>query len=436
MRAQQVDVVVVGAGTAGAAAAGKCARAGLSVICLDVRRLERAGPRWSAWVPRWCFHEAQVDEPSGEELLGAARRVHTAFEESWLAKPAAYRIITPGGEVIDVDLRLLAARLQREARSAGAALLGRVRIGGWDGKVLETSAGSYHPRYLVDASGLGGARLLRQPSVKGEDICVALQQVNAVADVPALEAFHQRQNADVGDGLAFTGCEGPYSTLTLRWDGAHLSLLAGTVPAAGHPSPARLLGRFCDDVGFVGERLWGGARAIPIRRPFDRLAVENVATLGDAAGQVFPPHGSGVGQGLVAAELLARALADGRGPAGYAADYQRRHGGVLAGYDMLRRFVTALPPGTLRRLAEAGLTTPKMVRHALEQRPPALDPDDLPKLARGLLHAPALAAKLAPLTLRSGALRAFYATYPGTAAAIPRWQSWLHALGVQPDPFP
>ena len=57
------DVLIVGAGTAGAAAALFCARRGLSVVCLDRRPLDEAGARWVNGVPRWVFGAVGLAPP-------------------------------------------------------------------------------------------------------------------------------------------------------------------------------------------------------------------------------------------------------------------------------------------------------------------------------------------------------------------------------------
>src|SRR5690606_14363626 len=71
------DVVVVGAGSAGANAAGQLARRGRSVLLLERRPLARAGADWSNGVVKWQFDLAGVAMPSGDERTGEGRqRVH------------------------------------------------------------------------------------------------------------------------------------------------------------------------------------------------------------------------------------------------------------------------------------------------------------------------------------------------------------------------
>ena len=63
-----VDVAIVGAGTAGAAAALLCARRGLRVLAIDRAPLERAGAHWINAVPTRLFDEAGIARPIAPEL--------------------------------------------------------------------------------------------------------------------------------------------------------------------------------------------------------------------------------------------------------------------------------------------------------------------------------------------------------------------------------
>ena len=70
--------------------------------------------------------------------------------------------------------------------------------------------------------------------------------------------------------------------------------------------------------------------------------------MGDAACQVFPAHGSGIGMGLIAGRMLADAVADAVDPGdeqvlwGYQAAFQHEFGGLLAAFDAFRRMSTVL----------------------------------------------------------------------------------------------
>jgi flavin-dependent dehydrogenase len=426
----QADVAIIGAGTAGAAAAALCARAGLSTVCVDRRPLAEAGARWINGVPAWSFDEAGIDQPAGEELHGAGHAFHLV--SGW----GPERIVMTDHEVLEVDMRHLVARLQRMATDAGARLEGEVEIGAFDGRELESSAGTLRARWFVDASGLGGARLLRQPRVARGDLCAAAQEVRAVSDLPRARAFFEEHGVRPGDTACFTGIAGGYSIVNVRLDGDRIGLLTGSIPADGHPSGQQLLDDFVAEHDFIGPTLFGGARAVPLRRPLDRLATDRVALLGDAACQVFSAHGSGIGAGMVAARMLADALSKEGDPQAYAVAWQRRYGGLFAAYDVFRRFSQTLGPDDLERLMTSGLLDEAAARAGLLQRLPALELGTLGARLRALLRERRLARKLAGVGARMAAAGALYARYPEEPARLERWAkraSRLLDAAAEPD---
>lgn len=364
MCAVDVDLAIVGAGTAGSALASHAARAGMRVVCLDRRPLGEAGARWVNGVPCWMFREAGLDEPRGDEHLGHGHPFHL------VAGHGPARVVVREHDLLDVDMRLLVARLQRAAIEAGADLRGEVRVHGLRAGSLSTSVGDVRARWFVDASGLAGARLLAQPRLPRADVCAAAQEVRAVRDPAGARAFLERHGVEPGSTLCFTSIAGGYSILSVRVDGDRVSLLTGSVPALGHPGGARLLASFVAEQPWIGGFLFGGARAIPLGRP-RVLWQGNVALLGDAGGQVFSAHGSGIGLGLVAARQLADALARGDGLEGYARAFRRRWGVLLLGYDLLRRLSRRLGAREVGWMMRAGLLNEASVRAALEQRMPS-----------------------------------------------------------------
>ena len=71
--------------------------------------------------------------------------------------------------------------------------------------------------------------------------------------------------------------------------------------------------------------------------------------------------------------MLAEALANKRGPMIYELRFLRRWGGLLAGYDVFRRFSQGLEVADLARLMELGLLDADGSRAGAAQRWPALD---------------------------------------------------------------
>jgi flavin-dependent dehydrogenase len=428
-----VDVAIVGAGTAGAAAAALCAERGLRTVCVDRAPLAGAGATWVNAVPGWMFACAGIAEPTGAELRGGVQPVR--LHAGWGAR----HVLIDGHGVLDVDMRLLVMRLQELARQRGAVLAGETAVHGVDAPGhLRTSRGAITAGVIVDASGLAGARLLDQPRVPAEHLCAAAQEVRRLADAAGARTFFAAHGAAPDEGLCFAGIAGGFSVLNVRRDGDEVSLLSGSIPALGHPPGKAILERFVAEQPWIGARVLGGARAIPLRRPFDRLAGAGgrIALLGDAAGQVFPAHGSGVGTGLVAARALADALAGGGDAHAYACAWQRQFGGLLASYDLFRRFSTTLTVDDLGRMMDLGLMDAALARHGLQQTPARLPLAAVPGKLAALVRAPRLAARLGSVVARMLVVRALYSRYPDTEAQLPAWSRRVARVFDEPADRP
>jgi flavin-dependent dehydrogenase len=308
-----VDVAIVGAGSAGAATAAFCAERGLSTLCIDRAALADAGASWVNGVPGWAFDDAGLERPTGDELRGS-RTVHLVIGHG------PKRVVVEDHGVLEVDMAKLTTRLHGLARQHGAQLFGKCAVRGLGDDGLVTDRGEVTARWFVDASGMSGCRLLDQPRVEPGDICVAAQEVHRLVDADAAREFFASHNVPYGQAVCFMGVVGGFSVVQYRCEGDYVSMLVGSVPADGHPSGKQVLDGLVAEHDWIGETIFGGSRAIPIRRPFDRIASRRVAAIGDAAAQVFSAHGSGVGHHLVAARLLADELASERGPQSYGSE--------------------------------------------------------------------------------------------------------------------
>lgn len=420
-------VGIIGLGTAGSAAAAACARRGLAVVGVERGPLDQAGARWVNGVPRWTFAAGGVSEPIGAELRGAEAPFHLVA--GWGPAKIVAR------SALEVDMRHLVARLQAVAREHGADLRGSVTSDRLVGRTLRTSAGDLVADVWVDASGVSGHQLLGQPDVDRRDLCAAAQEVRELRDPIAAARFRERFGAQDGEPVCFSGVAGGYSIVNVRVDGLEVGLLTGSIPAEGQPGGKALLDRFAAEHSWVGARVFGGARAIPIRRAWEVVGWKDRALIGDSASQVYAAHGSGVGMQLVAAELLAAALAEGRGVWGYNVAWQRAYGGMLAASDLFRRLSSTLSADEIAALMARGALSPESSAQAMEQRPIRLPLGTLIRAAAGLARVPRLGARLLPTLARMRAVEALWAAYPASPEGYPAWASWAERLtGIAPWP--
>jgi len=414
---REVDVAIVGAGTAGAAAARGFARGGARVVCVERRPLDQAGARWVNGITRSALVEAGVELPASASL-GGPHPIHMIA--------GRHRVTVAEHDLVDVDMRALVALLHDQARDAGAVLAGGVTVRGREGTTLHTDAGSIRARWIIDASGLAGARLLGQAAVAPRHLCAAAQAVHQVRDRDAARAYFAAAGVGPGEVAAHLGAARGYSLLNVRLHpgGDTVGILTGSIPALGFPSGKSLLDRFVREQPWIGRRLFGGAGPIPLRRPYDRLAGDGVALIGDAGCQVFPAHGSGIGAGMLAARLLVDTLGAGGSLRDYQVAWHRRWGGLFAAYDAFRRWNQDLDGELVAAVMELGLFDEVMARAGLDQTLPSISLRDLPPRAQALTRLrrrPSLVPGLARVVAQVGAAHLLARLYPRGERGLGAW---------------
>lgn len=428
------ELLVIGLGTAGAALARAASMRGLRVVGIDSRPLSEAGARWVNGVPRWCFAAAGLEAPSGPELHGEGAGFHM------IAGWGPRRLVAPAEGLLEVDMRALVARLQREAALAGATLIGEVRAtqlrrveSGW--AVTLSTGAELRVAQVVDAAGLGGCGLVPAHRPERRDLCVAAQAVHAIDDMAGCRAFFDAHRVPLGDAAVFTGVAGGFSIVNVRAElsahhaegsapGPTVSILTGAIPGLGHAAGPALLQRFVAEQPWIGEQRFGGARAIPIGPPAGRLVEEGVLRIGDAAGMVFAAHGSGIGLHLLVGADLAAHLAQGQPVGSYTARFHRRFGGMICASVAFARFSTTIDQPLLERLVDSGLLSPQLFRAGLLQHPMRPGASDLPGLLVSALRSPSLLRRLGPTLVQMQRLELHHLRVPD---ADPAFSTWLDA---------
>jgi flavin-dependent dehydrogenase len=449
---ETTDLLIVGAGTAGLTLAWKAAEAGLRTVVVDPRARENAGSAWVNGVERRLWPDLGLPPPTHPVVHSEPIGFH-------MQSVTGARVTSRDVPVVDVDMAALTVDLAARAEAAGAELRyevavesprfrgarvvgatvrsrARRRDGATAGGTTELEAA-----LTVDASGQDGVvrtQLRRDQAdtapVALADTCVAAQQVRAITDRGAAEAFLARHGLAPGETLSWSSVRGGYSILNVAVDLEHgqVSFLTGAMLSQGQQSALDLMEEGLRRVGFAGTRISGGGGLIPVRRAFDRLVGPGWALLGNAASQVFPAHGSGVAAGMRGAAILAAVATDalaGPGPEldalwPYAAAYQRTRGAICAGQEWVRRLAETFEAVDVGFLYDAGVIDPGALTQSLACEPVRLSPAQLAATARAARRHPRLMARVVGAAARAQAAVALYERYPERwdPRAFARWQ--------------
>ena len=228
-----------------------------------------------------------------------------------------------------------------------------------------------------------------------------------------------------GETLCFTGVAGGFSVVNVRLeeelDEPGLAILTGSIPGLGHESGVQLLERFVAEHPWVGERILGGARPIPLETPVPRLDHGRILRIGDAARQVYSAHGSGIAAQLVAARLYAERLVAGDTPWQVNVAWQRRCGGELAAATAFARFSRDLGTARLAQVMRSGLMPASASLQSLLQRPMRPSVVDLPRMAVGAILNPAIVREMVPILNRMTSIRRLAKKYPDDSADLGAW---------------
>ncbi|MHA1583399.1 MAG: geranylgeranyl reductase family protein [Candidatus Baldrarchaeia archaeon] len=352
------DVIVVGAGTGGTMAAKNSAKGGLKVLLIDKKPRDKIGDKVCGdAIGRHHFDNLGLSYPKGDEL-------ESVFEGIEVYSPDLETVFKIKGERLEgfgVNRYLFGQRLLRDALDAGAELMDNANVikpvikenfvkgvvvkNGNETKEVEANI-------VIDASGVTGVIRKRLPSEFGvereilqEDLIVAYREIRELKELgenPNYAKIYLTQRV----------APGGYYWIFPKKNGIIVNVGIGVQSGPNAPSPKRQLYEYVLNRELFRDSkiIHGGGGAVPTRRPLDCLTGNGVMFVGDAAFQVNPVHGGGIGPsmtagkiaGEVAIEALEKDDVSREGLWDYNVRFMKEYGAKQAGLDIFRWFLQKL----------------------------------------------------------------------------------------------
>lgn len=309
---KQTDIIIVGAGIAGCVLAFHLANSRFKIKVFEKEKQDNLGHDWCDSVEKKAFAYANIPPPKGKERKND--RDHLVI----LSPDFQSTIHLNKHDYWIVDRKLFQERLVALAEKAGAEFNFGVEIvepigrGQWVVGVKTKEEQVENARIVIDCSGKD--RILAKNieildlnvEIKKKDKVKAYRELHKVTDGKI-----DWKNIPIDKNLLYFryGFEKGFSWLNFE-DNNHLEVGSGVGKGYSDRSPKAIVNDFINSKSNVeNEKIRGGGGDIIVRRPTTMVWYGFLA-VGEAACQVVPTNGFGIGPAMIAAKMAAEVAAD------------------------------------------------------------------------------------------------------------------------------
>jgi len=310
MISSETDILVIGAGPAGCAAALAAAKQGLRVVVLDRKERIEKPVRCGELVPRLMLGEWHVPDKAVAQTTDGIV-LHLPSGEP--------RILRAPGAVLNREI-FNQYLMDRSEHTGSKVLFGTELLEFKAGLATVRKSGTtglVRCRVLIGADGprskTAGCAGLGRP-----DTFYALQEVVRLKSPISCAQLYFSKSYPLG-----------YAWLFPKGDQANLGLAANWPKIRQAGLELELLKVRLQDEGILvpGPRISRVAGLVPVSGPLERIATEDVLLCGDAAGQVDPLTGAGILHALRCGTLAGESAAS--PPAFAAASAEEAQAGLI-----------------------------------------------------------------------------------------------------------
>lgn len=469
-KTKALKIAIAGAGPAGLLLARELARAGMKVTVYEKRARAAGAHDWSDAIEYDVLRDAGFGMPVAENGIFRGKLVKKSpagkglFErhaidplEIWAPDLSCKTKTDVRFGYILTDRVALDAMLRAEAVKAGAqilyshqavGLLGRtkgpldkIRVEGLRVRGPKNKMADIQADITVDATGMDS--ILRT----GLSASGAIERPFGGKEIAyAWRTVRKLDRAKLGPGGIPDhyryGAHGGYFWTHLH-DEKTIDVGGGVKDEPGRVDPAEVVRGIIDEYPAITskELRGGGGRVLAGRSPWS-LVASGFLAVGDAAGQVIPTTGCGVGAGLAGAMMAARTVIEAGGNTGIDAlwAYNRRwfvesgRGANLAALGALKDILQDLSHEEIAFLMEKDILSGEMLTPSINGRFFAPDQRSMMSALVSGISKPSILMKLGKAVSTGKKVYAHYARYPRkwSEKGFERWKKRAETLFAGP----
>jgi len=446
------DVIIAGAGTAGTTTAMTIAKKGHSVLLIDRKEKNSIGDK-TCGDALASHHPERLKELIGLPDIPKSIVEHVVDGIDLIAPDRKHRLRLDGPTIRGFSLNRLKLGqwLLNLAEQVGVDILSSTRVkrllfdGGTISGVKVRRNDRVEDRDLtakivVDASGASGMLRRQLPTsspidrfVEKQDMMVAwrniLETPNYSFETPDLLEIYWNQDQTPG-GYTWVFPQGKN----------RVNVGLGFITLPGHESPRDVFNRFVrTNWDFMKKHhisIDSSGGIAPMRRPIDSLVDNNFMVVGDAACQVNPVHGGGIGPSMLGGALAGISASNAlevnnlsiESLWSYNISYMESYGVKQAALDIFKWYLLSISNEEIDFAFRKGIIKGSdLLSVSITGEMKTGKSEKMKRLLSGLGNVPFL-RRMAEVSKTMTQMRAIYADYPDSPHGLEDWRTRLFPL--------
>lgn len=444
-----VDVIVAGAGTAGAITACTIASRGHSVLLVDRKSRENIGKK-TCGDALAAHHPRTLRDLIGLPQIPDSLIVHRIEGIDLISPDRDHRLRLDGPTIegFTLDRLQLGQWLLALAEDAGAQVMPSTRVKRLlldENKVAGISVREHgkradkevSARIVVDATGATGMLRRQLPpespiehSIKRKDMMVAWRSIlntpEHTFETPNILEIYWDQGQTPGG----------YTWVFPR--GSHqVNVGLGLLTLREHSGPREIFDTFVrPNWDFMATNLVemdSGGGIAPMRRPIDTLVDDNFLLVGDAGCQVNPVHGGGIGPSMLGGALAGIAASDALDANDtsitslwpYNTSYMASYGVKQAALDIFKVYLLSVTNDEINFAFRRGVIKGSdLMSVSITGEMKTERTEKVKRLVSGISNVSFL-KRVANVSRLMGQMRSIYADYPDSPKQLAAWRARL-----------